>query len=145
MICYIRKSAQLVVKVLSVPYRTHFYWVTDFMNLLQLKHAMSRLSLSQLRKIDEWLHELIRRAQEADRVEKHSSRKQTTAEQALDNKTYRLESVRCGKENCKCARGQLHGPYWYSYARQKEGVTSQYIGKRLPSKLAKKLPRRSGK
>lgn len=23
--------------------------------------------------------------------------------------------VRCGKPNCKCARGELHGPYWYRF------------------------------
>lgn len=68
-------------------------------------------------------------AQKADRALRLSQRKLTVAEQILDNKTYRLESVRCGKENCKCARGKLHGPYWYSYTRVKDKVTSQYVGK----------------
>jgi hypothetical protein len=107
------------------------------MNLIQLKHALRALSLSQLRKLDEWLHELIRRTDESDRKEKPSSRKQFVAEQTLENKTYRLESIRCGKENCKCARGKLHGPYWYSYTRVKDKVTSQYIGKRLPKDVEK--------
>lgn len=106
---------------------------------MQIKHAMRMLSLGQLRKLDEWLHELIRKAEEADRVEKPPSRKQTVAEQTLENKTYRLESIRCGKENCKCSRGKLHGPYWYSYTRVKDKVTSQYIGKRLPKGIKKRL------
>jgi hypothetical protein len=109
------------------------------MNLIQLKHAVRALSLSQLRKLDEWLHELIRRDEESDRKEKPSSRKQTVAERTLENKTYRLESIRCGKENCKCARGKLHGPYWYSYSRVKDKVKSQYIGKNLPKDIEKKL------
>ena|SRR2546429_1039767 len=109
------------------------------MNLIQLKHALRALSLSQLRKLDEWLHELITRAEEAARKEKPSSRKQIVAEQTLENKTYRLESIRCGKEKCKCARGKLHGPYWYSYTRVKGKVTSQYIGKNLPKHIEKKL------
>jgi hypothetical protein len=70
------------------------------MNLIQLKHAVRMLSLVQLRKLDEWLHELIRKAEEAGRVEKPLSRKQTVTEQTLENKSYRLESIRCGKENC---------------------------------------------
>jgi hypothetical protein len=115
------------------------------MNLLQLKHAMRKLSLGQLRKLDQWLHELIRRAEESNRAAKSSSRKKAVVERTLDNKTYRLESIRCGKENCKCARGKLHGPYWYSYARGKDGVTSQYIGKSLPKNLDKHSVRRNGK
>ena len=108
------------------------------MTLAEIKYVIRRLSLGQLRKLDEWLHELISRADESDRKEKPSSRKQTVAEQTLENKTYRLESIRCGKENCKCARGKLHGPYWYSYTRVKDKVTSQYIGKRLPKDVEKR-------
>jgi hypothetical protein len=52
-----------------------------------------------------------------------------------------LEAVRCGKRNCKCARGKPHGPYWYSYARVKDKVTSRYVGKRLPDEVEKKLRR----
>ncbi|MDQ3135107.1 MAG: hypothetical protein M3Q76_09910 [Acidobacteriota bacterium] len=113
--------------------------------MIQLKHVVRLLSLSQLRKLDEWLHELISRAEEADRVEKPSSRKQTVAEQPIENRTYRLESIRCGKENCKCARGKLHGPYWYSYTRIEDKVTSQYIGKSLPKVIEKKLKSRNQK
>jgi hypothetical protein len=115
------------------------------MSLMQIKHAVRMLSLVQLRKLDEWLHELIRKAEEADRVEKPPSRKQTVAEQTLENKTYRLESIRCGKEKCKCARGKLHGPYWYSYTRVKDKVSSQYIGKTLHKDIEKKLKGRNEK
>lgn len=43
-----------------------------------------------------------------------------------------------GKKNVN-ARGNLHGPYWYSYTRVKDKVTSKYIGKNLPKDIAKKL------
>ena len=95
------------------------------MNLIQLKHAVRLLSLGQLRKLDEWLHDLVLRAEEANRAEKPSSQKQTVVEKTIENKTFRLESIRCGNENCKCARGKLHGPYWYSYTRVKDKVISQ--------------------
>lgn len=111
------------------------------MTLTEIKYAIRMLSLGQLRRLDEWLHELIRKAEESDRAEKAPSRKQTVAEQTLGNKTYRLEGVRCGKEKCKCARGKLHGPYWYSYTRVKDKVISKYIGKRLPKVAERKLNR----
>jgi hypothetical protein len=60
-----------------------------------------------------------------------------------DNRTYSLERVRCGKENCKCARGQLHGPYWYAYWIEGGKPKSQYIGKRLPRGV--KVQMESGK
>ena len=109
------------------------------MGLSQIKHTIRLLPLTQLRKLDEWLHALITSAEEADRVKQSSQRKQTVAARTLDNKTYRLESIRCGKENCKCARGKLHGPYWYSYTRVRGKVTSSYIGKSLPESAGKKL------
>jgi hypothetical protein len=108
------------------------------MNLIQIKNAVRVLSLSQLRKLDEWLHELIRRGEEANRAEQPLARKQHE-ERALNNRTYRLEGIRCGKEFCKCVRGKLHGPYWYSYTRVKDKVTSQYVGKSLPKDIEKKL------
>jgi hypothetical protein len=115
------------------------------MYLTQIKRAVRLLSLAQLRRLDDWLHELIRKAELSDVAEKSAPQKQIVNEQLLGNKTYRLESVRCGKEKCKCARGKLHGPYWYSYTRVKDKVTSQYIGKSLPRDVQKKLRGRVGK
>ncbi len=115
------------------------------MSLSQIKYAARLLSLGQLRKLDKWLHELIRRDEEDDQTKQSLSRAQSTAEQTLDNKTYRLESIRCGKEKCKCARGKLHGPYWYSYTRVKDKVTSRYVGKSLPKAIQKELQSRSAK
>ena len=103
------------------------------MSLIQIKQVVRRLSLLQLRRLDEWLHEIINKAEEAARAERIPSRKQIVEERIVENKTYRLEEVRCGKEKCKCANGKLHGPYWYSYMRVGGRVKSQYIGKKLPS------------
>jgi hypothetical protein len=43
--------------------------------------------------------------------------------------TDRLEYVRCGKDGCRCTRGQLHGPYWYRYQRVDGRLKSTYLGK----------------
>jgi hypothetical protein len=43
--------------------------------------------------------------------------------------TDRQEYVRCGKSGCRCARGHLHGPYWYRYQSVNGKLTSTYLGK----------------
>lgn len=103
-------------------------------DLRQIKRSARSLSPKVLRRLDDWLHELIREV-EAPSPKEPSSRKQVVEERTLGNKTYRLEGVRCGKEKCKCARGEPHGPYWYSYTRVGGRVKSQYIGKRLPPEV----------
>ena len=50
--------------------------------------------------------------------------------------TYRLESVRCGKEGCRTCP---HGPYWYAYYREGEKLKSRYIGRELPADLQASL------
>lgn len=109
------------------------------MSLTQIKQAVRKLSLGQLRRLDGWLHELILVAEEAARSEQGKAKKQLVEEQAVGGETYRLEGVRCGKEKCKRARGQLHGPYWYSYTRVEDKVKSQYIGKKLPPEVERAL------
>jgi hypothetical protein len=35
--------------------------------------------------------------------------------------------IRCGKKNCKCARGELHGPYFYHFVRVDGVLVKRYI------------------
>jgi hypothetical protein len=37
--------------------------------------------------------------------------------------------VRCGKPGCKCARGELHGPYFYRFWREGGKLKKVYIKK----------------
>lgn len=113
------------------------------MDVRQLKKSAARLSLKQLRSFDEWVHGLIVRAEAQAPKEKPRGR-QVVEERILENKTYRLEGIRCGKEKCKCACGKLHGPYWYSYTRVQGKVKSQYVGKQLPREIKKALPELKG-
>jgi hypothetical protein len=100
---------------------------------------MRKLSLGQLRRLDEFLHELMQKAAESTRVETISPSDKIIEERAVGNITYRLEGTRCGKEKCKCAQGKLHGPYWYSYMRIEGRVKSKYVGKTLPRAVEKRL------
>lgn len=112
------------------------------MGLTQIKREASKLPPGKLKLLDEWLHGLIRKAEdEAGGTRRKPARGKAIEERAVGNKTYRLQGVRCGKENCKCARGKLHGPYWYSYVRVGGKVKSQYVGRRLPGAIEKRLKR----
>lgn len=46
--------------------------------------------------------------------------------------TYYSEHRKCSRPGCKCAAGELHGPYWY--ARDAGGKIT-YIGKTLPEDI----------
>ena len=37
------------------------------------------------------------------------------------------EYVRCGKANCRCTRGELHGPYWRRFWRENGRTYRQYV------------------
>ena len=39
------------------------------------------------------------------------------------------ERVRCGKPSCRCARGELHGPYHYRYWRAGGRLIKTYVRK----------------
>jgi hypothetical protein len=41
--------------------------------------------------------------------------------------------VRCGRPGCRCARGQLHGPYLYHFARENGRLRKRYV---RPAELA---------
>jgi hypothetical protein len=35
--------------------------------------------------------------------------------------------VRCGRPNCRCARGELHGPYAYHFVRHNGRLRKRYV------------------
>ncbi len=37
------------------------------------------------------------------------------------------ERKRCGRPNCRCARGRMHGPYSYLYWREDGRLRKRYI------------------
>ena len=38
-----------------------------------------------------------------------------------------VQWVRCGKPNCRCARGELHGPYYYRFWRENGKLRKVYV------------------
>lgn len=51
----------------------------------------------------------------------------------LEGLTYYQQGRKCGKPTCKCAQGQLHGPYWY--ARDLDNGQVTYLGRELPAEV----------
>lgn len=90
--------------------------------------AIDRKLYSQLRSLDR--HELRRiLIFVKGLLVSHGEQVEQIGEGASDDGvTYRLESVRCGKEGCKSCP---HGPYWYAYYREGDKLKSRYIGRDL--------------
>jgi hypothetical protein len=101
------------------------------MNLREIKRTLRLLTPEQLERLDAWLHELINR--EPTGRERAKERHEESGKTRTMTKTYRLERVRCGSKKCRCASGELHGPYWYAYWSEGGRTRSQYIGKKLPA------------
>jgi hypothetical protein len=104
--------------------------------LSEIKRSVSGLTRKQLLKLDAWLHELL--AAESVNPDGAAIKRQVLEKHTTSNKTYQLEGVRCGKKNCHCAEGKLHGPYWYAYWTEGGRTKSQYVGKKLPRGVRKR-------
>jgi hypothetical protein len=104
-----------------------------------LLKALSELSLEQKQELAQWLSQQIKVQKQAQREAHRASRERTVVEtQQSGRVTYQLELVNCGKARCKkCAEGELHGPYWYSYTwdADKGKMVSRYIGKKQPTEI----------
>lgn len=46
---------------------------------------------------------------------------------ACFNGSLQQQWVRCGKVNCKCSRGELHGPYFYLFVSMSDGILKAYV------------------
>lgn len=54
----------------------------------------------------------------------------TKSEKALPKMmpgTMHAQYVKCGKQNCKCANGELHGAYYYHFVRVGGKLRKRYI------------------
>jgi hypothetical protein len=103
--------------------------------LSDIKRAAQALTPKQLLKLDAWLHELM--AVESKKRDGVGAKRQVLKEHKAVNKHYQLEWIRCGKKNCHCAEGKLHGPYWYAYWTEGGRTKSEYVGKNLPRGMRK--------
>lgn len=105
--------------------------------LRHFQASIVNLSLEQQRSLYAWLAEVIENTESLEEEMAALPTKpgrRVVETQRVGQVVYRRESVCCGKDNCKCASGELHGPYYYAYQRQQGRLKSWYVGKQLPDK-----------
>jgi hypothetical protein len=82
---------------------------------MRLLHKITReaagLSYLELVKLDEAIHGLLEERLVAEPDIRQRPDREVVERKRVGGITYQLERVRCGKPNCKCAKGALHGPY----------------------------------
>ena len=105
--------------------------------LRKLEDEAACLSLKDMLKLAAYLNTQIRMLQEEEESGREREPHQLKGREVVTLKkagavTYQLERIKCGKENCKCSKGQGHGPYWYKYWSVGGRTKSAYIGKNLP-------------
>jgi hypothetical protein len=100
---------------------------------MRLLHKIQReaegLSYLELVKLDETIHRLLESQMVAEAEIRERPDREVVERKKVGSITYQLERIRCGKANCKCAKGSLHGPYWYGYWSEGGRTKSTYIGK----------------
>lgn len=84
------------------------------------------LTQSEKRKVEQYINLLLAHRPELPIVER-AGREVVTRREG-NGVSYQLERVKCGKKGCKCAKGELHGPYWYTYWREGRRVKCKYLG-----------------
>lgn len=107
--------------------------------LTQLHDGIGKLPLEQQQSLYEWLGKMIEAAESQEIAKELTALPTKPGRKVVDTQqvgkvVYRHEAVCCGKDNCKCASGELHGPYWYAYQRQQGKLKSWYVGKELTEK-----------
>jgi hypothetical protein len=111
------------------------------MNLREIKRAIRALPPEDLTRLDTWLRELAK-VKGSKGLSPTVTRRELVERRQAAHITYRLERVRCGKVNCRCSGGELHGPYWYAYWTEGGRTRSRYIGKELPEPEQESQPHR---
>lgn len=87
----------------------------------------------ELAALQDWLSDELDARAERAAAELWEERSRTVVSTRYVN-----EGIRCGKEGCKCASGELHGPYWYAIETMGNGRTKRrYHGKKPPPAMAR--------
>lgn len=82
-----------------------------------------------LRALKAWIDELLayRRDVATDEIDVDEGETLEAVEETSGG-TVVIKHVSCGKENCKCQRGELHGPYKYVVRRKGDRLDWEYKG-----------------
>ncbi|MEA3198629.1 MAG: hypothetical protein QOE90_57 [Thermoplasmata archaeon] len=97
----------------------------------RVKALLAALPREDQEDLTRFLHDILVTPEEAEA--RHVASLQAEVGGKPVTYTFRTEGIRCGKTNCRCRAGQLHGPYTYKYWREGGRLRKAYVGKaRLP-------------
>lgn len=101
----VRRDTDLALDALTGPVRA-------------LYEAVEALTLQELLAVQEHVAQRIDALQHSDLTHSVTAGREVVAVAYEGKITDQQELMRCGKPTCRCAAGQLHGPYWYRYYRK---------------------------
>jgi hypothetical protein len=87
------------------------------MSLEQIKTAAAELGDDELRELERWI---------SVQLDPPLVGRSPVEAPGGEQLTYRLKFFRCGSAGCRCARGQLHGPYLFATRHTPDGGHRQY-------------------
>lgn len=84
---------------------------------------------TDLRALQDWIDDLLEYRQDiaAEDIDAGKSELIEAVEESSGG-TVVIKKVSCGKDNCKCQSGALHGPYKYIVRRQGDSLDWEYKG-----------------
>ena len=84
---------------------------------------------ADLRALQDWIDDLLEYRQDVAAEDIDASEGESIeAVEASSGGTVVIKKVSCGKDNCKCQSGDLHGPYKYIVRRQGDSLDWEYKG-----------------
>jgi hypothetical protein len=115
---------------------------------MNLRKAAPRALEREVRRLEKKLRRLRGTVErELERVERELSRREAHRRATTVDRTRIFHKmIRCGRPECKCAGGELHGPYWYALDRYLDGHTGKqrYLGTQRPAGVAPPALRSAG-
>jgi len=84
---------------------------------------------ADLRALQDWIKDLLEYRQNvaAEDIDASEGEAIEAVEESSEG-TAVIKKVSCGKDNCKCQSGELHGPYKYIVRRQGGSLDWEYKG-----------------
>jgi hypothetical protein len=84
---------------------------------------------ADLRALQDWLDDLLEYRHDiaSEDIDAGEDESIEAIEESSDG-TVVIKKVSCGKDNCKCQSGDLHGPYKYTVRRQGGSLNWEYHG-----------------
>jgi len=98
-----------------------------------IQRRILKLTPQEMEALSAWLKVALKESQQEEALRQVPLKKgrEVVETRSAGKVTYRRELVKCGKKKCKCNKGKLHGPYWYTYSWNGKKLSSTYLGKTL--------------